>query len=665
MEKTKRIWIMLLKYRIQSTITRQLLCANYISIIKKLFFKFATMFLFNGISPDSDTTKYLNYLTAWIPEADKMFVVDLDAIPGRLERLEHMQICIYFRGKLPQFRVLVYNDDKTMQFRQWFAKYFQKISEKFQNGTGESIWLESVKAYRTILLQELPVLLQKLNLAENDKTFDVTSWMIKEKDVKMQTRIFLSRTKNDKPEEYSKGIVREEGTFHTLDTTINTFYADDYLFTEEYENARLLSTLEGYNIDDQFLNLKQHYGALKKNPLLWKELWFHRLKNLFVTIKNKKIHIAGSFYAFIEGTVSTKMLQIFDNFIDDSFHTASMTLEQRVSIQENLMQVYYYYFGIIENPNKYEDLSGLEQEIRRALEQVKIKNAKTYQLYYHLPNPEMSEKIDRLTKIMMHIFRELHLLSNDKIINYKLENEDWENVRTSYVTVFNWFNMTLLKFYGNYENVFTKYDYAARKYERAPPSNNLAIQRAAKFPHISAKTDGNIARSLCDVLDFHLKSLPFPHMLHYISAFFTRFPGDKADMEKWLQFQAERYDNFVNVIKEWEISEDNMKRFWEYINRASRTQDLKQVQGNLRDAADTLKFAYLCDESSAHGRTVKIGRYWDVGFEQFEDNNLSNTVVFLDNDQTNEESKVSLKIQRFEADKLFATFISTEKKKIN
>jgi len=624
-------------------------------------FKFATMFLFNGISPDSDTTKYLNYLTAWIPEADKMFVVDLDAIPGRLERLEHMQICIYFRGKLPQFRVLVYNDDKTMQFRQWFAGCFQNISKNFQDGTGETIWLESVKTYRKKLLDNLPQLLKELNLSENEKSVDVTLWMIKEENVKMQTRIFLSRAKN---EEYSKGIVEDEETSHTLDTTINTFYADDYLFTKEYENARLLSTLEGYNIFDQYLNFKQKYGALGRNTDLWNKLWWHRLNNLFVTIKDRKIHIAQNFYVFIFETVSTKTMQIFDNFIDDSFHTASMTLEERKSIQNELMKVYNYYLTIVNEPNEYKDLSELENNIRDALQKVKKQSAKQFKLFSYNTDDVMRQKINRLTRIMMHIFRELHLLSNDKIIECKLVNTDMDMVKISYVEAFNLFNITLLKFNKHYKDVFTRYNNAARKYERAPPPKNSAKQRAARFPHISVDDDVDKSTLLCAILEPHLKSLPFPHMLHYISAFFR----DNAVLQEWLQFQAERYDNFVNVIKKWNISEDNRKRFWEYIKRASTTQDLKQVQGNLRDAADTLKFAYLCDENRADDRAAIIGKHWDVGFEKFEENNLSNTVVFLDNVHTQEESKVSLKMQRIEADKSFTTFIlsmdSNEKYKL-
>ena len=213
-----------------------------ITMDEDLLFKFSTMYLFNGITPDSQSTRHLNYLTSWIIEADKLFVVDLDAIPGRLERLQHVQVVVFINNERPNFKIFVNNQDETKTVREMFKNLYESFSEKNLKSSKE-IWININTDYRNSLQSYLK---KKFNKQ------DVNDWLIRKDCIQMgfQSRVFEIELENGVTVgDYTKGLLHGNTS---QEYTINTFYADDYLTMKTYEYARNLSTLEGYNFHDKY-----------------------------------------------------------------------------------------------------------------------------------------------------------------------------------------------------------------------------------------------------------------------------------------------------------------------------------------------------------------------------------------------------------------------------
>ena len=153
-----------------------------ITMNEELLFKFSTMYLFNGITPDSESTRHLNYLTSWIIEADKLFVVDLDAIPGRLERLQHVQVVVFINNEILNFQIFIENNNRTTEVREIFHKVYEDVNFT-PDKSPETLWKEINSKYRKQV---------QLHLEKQFKTQNVNDWLIRQDCINMgfQTRQF-------------------------------------------------------------------------------------------------------------------------------------------------------------------------------------------------------------------------------------------------------------------------------------------------------------------------------------------------------------------------------------------------------------------------------------------------------------------------------------------
>jgi hypothetical protein len=266
-----------------------------ITMDEELLFKFSTMYLFNGITPDSKSTRHLNYLTSWIIEADKLFVVDLDAIPGRLKRLQHVQVVVFINNETLNFQIFIENNNRTTEVRNIFREVYNKVNIS-RDKDPEALWKYINSNYR----EELKVYLEKQLFTQN-----VNDWLIREDCIKMgfQTRKFeVKISDNVAIGEHTKGTLAQDTI---QQKTINTFYADDYLTVNDYDYARKLSTLEGYNYHDKngettFVKHGKKYHLdvnwMAENSF-YEKFWDDKSnrKNLVAFIEKGKIELTDSF----------------------------------------------------------------------------------------------------------------------------------------------------------------------------------------------------------------------------------------------------------------------------------------------------------------------------------------------------------------------------------
>lgn len=267
-------------------------------------FEVATMYLFNGMAKGAaenepaNATNVLNYLMYTIPEADKLFVVDLTAHPAFVTRRKYVRVI--FDEDDYCFRVFVAAQSGAKPTGPIFKdiagrcrRIFRRAVHERLRSSGQleqknvpvhELWKPVVQAYRMHLIK---VLKEYLAWTKDDRFVGdldgqiESKWLLGKDDIEFAKPLYGAGNVKVRLKE-TQG--EHEEALHSFS---NAYFADNYLSFQNYRTARTLNGLFGYGAflfdfvthkDNNFTNADDFGENLVANE---KYLW-HDIRALSV-----------------------------------------------------------------------------------------------------------------------------------------------------------------------------------------------------------------------------------------------------------------------------------------------------------------------------------------------------------------------------------------------